>query len=81
MAPKGLTVRGLSLSREQGELQRQYDAEYAAFEAGAYTERVQDWLATSWQGDALQVGSYRLPCTARAGAHAYISSVQPRAVC
>ena len=40
----------------QAELRRQYEAEYAAFEAGAYTERVHDWLATSWQGDALQVG-------------------------
>lgn len=35
-----------------------YEAEYAAFEAGAYMERAKDWLATSWQGDALQVNIF-----------------------
>ena len=49
--------------REQEELRQQYEAEYAAYEAGAYTERVHDWLATSWQGDALQVGLHSaIPC-------------------
>ncbi len=46
---------------EQEELQQQYEAEYAAYKAGAYTERVHDWLATSWQGDALQVGLHSMP--------------------
>ena len=38
----------------QAEIQGQYEAEFAAFEAGEYLERPQEWLATSWQGDALQ---------------------------
>lgn len=38
----------------QEEIQRQYEEEYAAYEAGTYREQPHDWLGTSWQGDALQ---------------------------
>jgi hypothetical protein len=39
----------------QAEVQAAYEEEFAAYEAGLYREQPRDWLATSWQGDALQV--------------------------
>ncbi len=39
----------------QAEVQAKFEEEFAAYEAGLYREQPRDWLATSWQGDALQV--------------------------
>ena len=39
----------------QSEVQRQYEEEFEAFQSGKYKESAQNWLQSSWQGDALQV--------------------------
>ena len=33
----------------------QYEQEFQAFQSGKYKESAQNWLQSSWQGDALQV--------------------------
>ncbi len=42
----------------QAEVQAKFEEEFASYEAGLYREQPRDWLATSWQGDALQVGPF-----------------------
>lgn len=42
----------------QAEVQAKFEEEFASYEAGLYREQPRDWLATSWQGDALQVASF-----------------------
>lgn len=41
----------------KAQIEGQYQEEFAAYESGLYREQPRDWLATSWQGDALQVTS------------------------
>ena len=36
----------------------QYEQEFEAFQSGKYKESAQNWLHSSWQGDALQAGPY-----------------------
>ncbi|BDA49631.1 probable 2-oxoglutarate dehydrogenase E1 component [Coccomyxa sp. Obi] len=38
----------------KAEVQAKFEEEFASYEAGLYREQPRDWLATSWQGDALQ---------------------------
>lgn len=39
----------------QSEVQQQYEQEFEAFQSGKYKESAENWLQSSWQGDALQV--------------------------
>ena len=39
----------------QAQAAEQYEQEFAAFQSGKYKESAQNWLQSSWQGDALQV--------------------------
>ena len=39
----------------QREVRKHLEEEHAAVQAGMYRQSPQDWLASSWQGDALQV--------------------------
>ena len=39
----------------QNQATQQYEQEFEAFESGKYKESAQNWLHSSWQGDALQV--------------------------
>ena len=39
----------------QAEVQQQYEQEFEAFQKGKYKESAENWLQSSWQGDALQV--------------------------
>ena len=39
----------------QSEVQQQYKEEFEAFQSGKYKESAENWLQSSWQGDALQV--------------------------
>ena len=36
---------------------QQYEQEFEAFQSGKYKESAQNWLHSSWQGDALQAGT------------------------
>ncbi len=36
---------------------QQYEQEFEAFQSGKYKESAQNWLHSSWQGDALQAGA------------------------
>ena len=52
------SCRPLRASRcwgKQAEVQDMYEREHAAYEGGSYKVQAQDWLASSWQGNALQV--------------------------
>ncbi len=46
------------MAEVQAEVQAKFEEEFASYEAGLYREQPRDWLATSWQGDALQVGLF-----------------------
>lgn len=37
---------------------QQYEQEFEAFQSGKYKESAQNWLHSSWQGDALQAGTF-----------------------
>ena len=39
----------------QAQAAQQYEQEFEAFQSGKYKESAQNWLQSSWQGDALQV--------------------------
>ncbi len=39
----------------QNKATEQYKQEFEAFQSGKYKESAQNWLHSSWQGDALQV--------------------------
>ena len=39
----------------QAQAAEQYEQEFEAFQSGKYKESAQNWLQSSWQGDALQV--------------------------
>ena len=39
----------------QEDIRQHFERELAAHESGMYRQSPQHWLATSWQGDALQV--------------------------
>lgn len=39
----------------QEQAAEQYEQEFEAFQSGKYKESAQNWLQSSWQGDALQV--------------------------
>lgn len=39
----------------QAEVHQQYEQEFEAFQKGKYKESAENWLQSSWQGDALQV--------------------------
>ena len=41
----------------QAQAAEQYEQEFEAFQSGKYKESAQNWLQSSWQGDALQVFS------------------------
>ena len=41
----------------QAQTAEQYEQEFQAFQSGKYKESAQNWLQSSWQGDALQVCS------------------------
>ena len=38
----------------QAQATEQYEQEFEAFQSGKYKESAQNWLQSSWQGDALQ---------------------------
>ena len=38
----------------QAQATKQYEQEFEAFQSGKYKESAQNWLQSSWQGDALQ---------------------------
>lgn len=62
----------------------QYEQEFEAFQSGKYKESAQNWLQSSWQGDALQVGhlySFITP-SARLFVHLTIHSffIQPLSI-
>jgi len=64
-----LQARGLIpdtlLDSLKAQIEGQYEEEFAAYESGLYREQPRDWLATSWQGDALQVTSPAADTTPR----------------
>ena len=39
----------------QAQAGERYEQEFEAFQSGKYKESAQNWLQSSWQGDALQV--------------------------
>ena len=50
----------------QAKVQQQYEQEFEAFQKGKYKESAENWLQSSWQGDALQVSLP--PCLQRCSA-------------
>ena len=55
LAPHGHEASMLWVVQERS--RQQYDDDYKAYKAGKYQETAETWLSSSWQGDALQVGS------------------------